>query len=233
MNIRYIQIEVGFYDGEVKSLPAGCKGPYSALLWHLISHDGWIENDMEKIANLCGVLPVEMPAIWPRCVQFLNKVGGKYFHKRMRGDIKRAIILSQRRSIAGLTGNDLRWHSDGKAIAQRGVKGKGSKVKEDLPSSAQIPIPSLSLARELHTIIHAKSNSDWRAYEEVARQFSGRWQEVLEIARRSKGMKKPIAYFFTVLKKEMGYIRQSRGGTGFVGDLANQILSKVKVQNAG
>jgi uncharacterized protein YdaU (DUF1376 family) len=239
MNIRYVQIEVGKYDGEIKSLPADVKGPYAALLFHLLTHDGWIKDDMAYIAQICGTGELELASKWRHVGAFLNKIGGKYFHKTIRSDIGVAKKRLQDKRRAGLIGSDVKKHCLSTASAVLSVnENEIRKGKSSFSSSRVNAMPSLSFARELNEIIPAKSSSDWKSYENIGNIIAQRitagktdekaYQTVREIALRARAGKKPIGLFYALLKRECNYIRPSRGGMGTLSEGITQTLKDIE-----
>jgi hypothetical protein len=217
MNLRYVQIEPGYYDNEMARLSDRAKGIYGPLTVHMLANDGWIKDDIETVAKVCGLNILEAKAGLELCKHLYVRRNGKIFHKYTRSALAEAKRRAQVNHIRAVTAREVQRYEP--ATSRLVADGKG---KRETPSpysqgiKAISPVPALTRARELNLIIPAKNSSDWQAYINLAEMFKGtpeQWQKVLEIAVRAKKKKHPPSYFFAVLGREMNYRRKSRGGT--------------------
>jgi hypothetical protein len=112
----------------------------------------------------------------------------------------------------------------------------GTDTKEPVIPSYEDNRTPLSFAREINEIILAKTNSDWKAYLNIAKKIlsgikSGKctqasFEQVMSIAKEAAEAKvdKPIALFYTLLQERMDYKRQAYKGSQLLGNVFKSMV---------
>lgn len=239
LKIKFVQLEPNAFlsDSDFQAMTATERGVYWTLLLYLYANDGRLRLDFKQLAILCACKNFEQ--IWSKIKKKFLSRNGFIEHKRVNKELRKAKRYMQAAKKSGLKGAEKRWgahsnpdrHPKGSSIAKENQR-KGNVIEKESKSSSNSNTKNLSLSstnsvrtRSLHFyealrgIIIPRSQSDRTCFQNITKWIvegcaRARFNEnifdlVLDYAKESQKARNPAACFMALLKKELGYERNT------------------------
>jgi uncharacterized protein YdaU (DUF1376 family) len=224
--INYIQLEPSAFlsDGDFQMMTDAERGIYGTIIFYMYCNNGRIKNDPEAIQKLCNVAS-DFDLKWESVRPKFYQKGVWLRHRRVDLELKKAKEKIQASVNAGLKGAKKRWggYNDPNsgtisfAIANENEtkrkrrEGNITNSKERISTSSN----SLRFISELEKIVRPRTQSDRTAFRNLCKWLADKisvnqfddeiYIKILDYAREAKDGRKPIAVFFSTLRREIGY----------------------------
>ena len=116
MKIKYTQLESDAFwtDIDFVRMKPAERGTFCSVLFHLYSHKGKCEDDIDALTAICNCENAEeFQEYWEKISKKFQTRNGVIKHKRVTKEINRAKKLHQAKRKAGLRGAQVTWQNHG------------------------------------------------------------------------------------------------------------------------
>lgn len=227
-DVKYVSFEVSkpLTDKDVKGFNDKQYRAYWELIWFLYNNNGKTELDFDSLASICNCenVLVFRSKVWPKISKKFKIKNNFVSHKRVTKQLKKSQALIRQAHKAA----EARWKKQkqqqcsSNAAAMPNESEAKTKQRERILSStktrkkAALFSASLRFNETLWRIIPPRTERDKKSYYNLTKWIEQQIEEekheeflfntVLELAKTAqKEGKKPIAYFFDLLQRELKY----------------------------
>ena len=126
MAVKYLQMEPAAYpaDPDWLAMTAEERGCYHTLIVFLGCNGGKLENNTEKLRNLCGATNEKFEIFWKKFSHKFPVKRGMITHKRVSRELARSRKLIKQRQLAGKKSGESR-----RTLVEQPLNGNGTKAQ--------------------------------------------------------------------------------------------------------
>lgn len=214
--VKYYQLEPAAFlsDEDFQLMDATERGIYCTVIFYMMCNNGRIRNEPNRIKKMCNVNS-DFEQKWDRVRSKFYQKSVWLRHRRVDLELKKAKIRLQRATDKGVRGANARWHRHSHSQENDMAKGSEAKVNKvnntNTRDSLSFNSRSLRLRQAIALVLPPKTDTDRKAYDNLSRWAVQQDKEIdkhiLDLANKARNSKarKPIALFFSNLKKKLGY----------------------------
>jgi uncharacterized protein YdaU (DUF1376 family) len=119
IKVEYVALYFRDWLADLLVMPPDIRGAYCSLCFKIYDEGGWLKDDKNELAGICGFSPLDFARVWPQLARKFLQANGVVTHRRCTKELLKVARLRQAQRKAGLTTAKKRWVSDKLPIADR------------------------------------------------------------------------------------------------------------------